>query len=177
MNETIENPETAFVHMLVERQNNCEQKIEQFISQNTISDLFLRPDTAYQYFNDGFRLLWTLFDSVRLRSPSIDGNRLIDIDDIHADAILLDHGALFRLPVPPEDNNDMFYIGHPLKPLILKDFIRQVESCMRYHDVPGTHIKWCDTNHHNQMLPIQKFDFTGLFRISKFGEREFKLRI
>ena len=127
----IDEASAGFIHMIVERQESCEKQIAAIKLNSQVPDLFLDPCSAYRRFNDGYRLEWILFDKISLRTSQ---NVQCSIDEVHLDAIVYKHGIVMKLPIIKDR---LFYIGHPCRFLILRDFIKQVESIMIDEEMPG----------------------------------------
>lgn len=157
----MDDPQTDFVHMIVERQQKCEAEIDLLKCQieDKLPDLFLNPDCNFEYFNDGYRLIWKLFDTaIQLRTSKQNGNKLIPLDESHANAIVNEKGILCMLPL---HDKRIFFIGHPMKILKLRDFIDQIEDIMIDRKMVGSNLTWREylgTNH-NYIYPNFKCEY------------------
>lgn len=121
-----------FLHMLIERMLNLEMTVDRLSrSLDRLShdfrgsELFLRPETRYTKFNDGYRLHWTLFGEVLMRTKGNDGNKLVPIDDIHLDAMIFGTGQVIKLPT---NEGRLQYFGHPKSTLTLRRFIKETHD-------------------------------------------------
>ena len=122
----VDDPTSSFIHMIIDRLQNLENAVEKLHEANVHrnSDLFLTPQSNYTSFNDGYKLLWTLFGEVRMSTNKADGHHLIPIDDEHLDAIVLERGAVIVLPTYL---SEVSFIGHPCRHLSVRDLITEVE--------------------------------------------------
>lgn len=113
--------------MLIDRVGNLEAKVDKLLAKNdqTSPDLFLRPESDYLMFSDGYRLHWRLFGAVQMRTNKNDGYKLLPIDEEHLDAVVSDRGVMIHAPTEP---TKVFFTGHPCRHLELREFINEVHA-------------------------------------------------
>ena len=116
-----------FIHMLTVRIGDLEAKVDKLLAKNeqTSPDLFLRPESDYLMFSDGYRLHWRLFGVVQMRTNKNDGYKLLPVDEQHLDAVVSDRGLMIHAPTEP---TKIFFTGHPCRHLKLRECINEVHA-------------------------------------------------
>lgn len=116
-----------FIHMLIDRIGNLEGKVDKLFAKNDQSspDLFMRPESNYLTFSDGYKLQWTLFGAVEMRTNKQDGYKLLPIDEKHLDAVVYEKGLTIWTPT---NWPRLLFIGHPCRHLKLRDLINEVHA-------------------------------------------------
>ncbi len=144
--DCIDDTQSTFIHMLIDRLQYLEESVERLreSSDSRVSDLFLRPETKYLFFSDGYRLQWTLFGEVKMRTNKDDGYHLVPIDERHLNAVVSSTGLLMYLPIKAGTSR---YIGHPCRHLKLSEFIAEVQ----HHIIDETR-KGCTVTFRDMML-------------------------
>ena len=119
------NATTEFISMLIDSLSDLEATVAKLSSDKTGPDLFLRPESNYLIFNDGYTLHWTLFGAIEMRTNKQTGYMRVPIDEEHLDALVADKGMMI---VAPTHDFKRIFIGHPCRYLNLRSFIDEMQT-------------------------------------------------
>lgn len=114
-----------FISMLIDSLSDLEAAVRKLSIDKKGPDLFLRPESNYLTFSDGYTLHWTLFGVIEMRTNKQAGYKRVPIDDEHLDALVAEKGIMICTPTHPLKS---CFVGHPCQHLKLRVFIEEVHA-------------------------------------------------